>query len=71
MQPQPAVALDGSQPVTDDVELYTTIIGPECANMMRDAADPVGVCDCLKAAALGANATGPTQDQLTQLMQCL
>jgi hypothetical protein len=43
MQPQPqlAVALDDGQPVTDDLGLYETIIGPraKCADMMRDAAD--------------------------------
>jgi hypothetical protein len=69
---QPQLALDGSPMVTNDAEFGANVMGPpeRCASMLRDAADPEGLCDCLRAVALEADAQGITDDTAAKLMHC-
>jgi hypothetical protein len=48
-------------------------MGPpeRCQSMLRDAADPAGLCGCLKTVALDANANGYTGDTLARIDHCI
>jgi hypothetical protein len=70
-QPQLAVAPDGSPLVTSDEEFAANSMGPpeRCQSMLLDAADPAGMCACLKATAIDADANGYTGDTLARIWQ--